>query len=142
MSDFILTEGDTVLFEPTFGPAVVAVRPGTLSATGRATLHGSKKYAVLGDEKQVAVPGCTYTTASQPVPGVGTLKIMALGADQQTQKMKLDGKPIIMKGSKFQAVFEVQAPAKTPPPANAPDPVPMHQGTGSFITQNTLFKAT
>lgn len=141
MGDFILMEGDTVQFDPTFGIAVVAVVPGKLTGSGPATLQ-QKKVCVAGDELQVAVAGCTYTTAAHAIPGTGTLKILALGGDQKATKTNSGGKPILLKGSKFQAKFEVQNPAKQPPPANTPDPTPIHAGTGQFITQNGIFQAT
>lgn len=141
MADFILMEGDTVQFDPTFGMAVVVVQPGKLTGSGPATLQ-QKKFCVAGDEAQVAVPGCMYTTSVHAIPGTGTLKIAALGGDQKATKTNSGGKPILLKGTKFQAKFEVQNPAKQPPPTNTPDPTPMHAGTGQFITQNGIFQAT
>ena len=141
MGDFILMEGDTVQFDPTFGIAVVVVHPGKLTGSSAATLQ-QKKICVVGDELQVAVVGCTYTTSVHAIPGTGTLKIAALGEDQKAAEMKFSGKPVLLKGSKFQAKFEVQNPAKQPPPANTPDPTPMHAGPGQFITQNNSFQVT
>jgi hypothetical protein len=34
MSDFILTTSDQVMFNPTFGQAIVTVRPGNLIGSG------------------------------------------------------------------------------------------------------------
>lgn len=139
MGDFILAEGDKAIFDPAFGAAVVVVRPGDVKATGPATL-GEKKLCVAGDEALVAVPGCVYTTASHSIPGQGTLKILALGGDQTAQKTSSGGKPVLLKGSKFQAKLEVQGPAKTP--SGVPDPAPMHAGTGSFVTMNAKLQGT
>lgn len=139
MSDFILTDGDTVQFEATFGVAVVTGAPGRLTGSGPATLQ-QKKVCVAGDETQVAVAG-TYTTAAHAIPGTGTLKISALGGDQKATKTNSGGKPILLKGGKFQAKFEVQIPAQQLP-SNESDKTQIYEGTGQFITQNGIFVAT
>lgn len=143
MPDVVLLDGDQVMFQPTFGAAVVAVRPGRLRASGPATA-GGKKMCVDGDEKQVEVPGCTYLTPQFSIPGVGTLKIASLGGDQKAKKTKTGGKAVLVKGSTFTARFEVQSPAKQPmgsaPPT--PDPLPQYSGSGTFVTTNMKFQAT
>ena len=141
MSDFILIDGDKANFNPTFGLAIVVVRPGDLKASGKATLKG-KKVCIDGDEKNVSVPGCMYTTPTYSVPGTGTLKIAALGADQKAQKTNSVGKSVLLKGSIFTARFEVQSPAQLPPPASTPDATPLYSGTGTFITTNTKWQGT
>lgn len=144
MGDSILMTGDKALFDPTFGVAVVAVQPGQLAGSGPATITG-KPLCVAGDESKVLVPGCTYTTATHAVPGVGTLKIAMLGGDQKAAKTNSGGKPVLLRGSAFTASFEVQDPAKQIPPSGGPpvpDPTPMYSGTGKFITTNTLFQGT
>lgn len=141
MSDFILVEGDKANFNPSFGAAIVVVRPGDLKGSGKSTLKG-KKVCIDGDEKKVSVPGCTYMTPQYSIPGVGTLKIAALGGDQKAKKTKSAGKPVLLKGSTFTAKFEVQSPAKMPPPASTPDATPLYSGTGTFITTNTKWNAT
>jgi Contractile injection system spike tip protein len=141
MSDLILTTGDQAMFEPTFGPAMVAVQPGVLNGSGPHTANG-KPICVLGDEKKVMVPGCTYISGAFSVPGVGMLKIQSVAPNQQTMKSTLKGKPILMKGMKFIAMFQVTAPAQMPPPISTPDPMVMYPGQGSFITTNVKCKAT
>lgn len=141
MSDFVLLEGDKANFNPPFGAAVVVVRPGDLQGSGKATLKG-KKVCIDGDEKKVSVPGCTYITPQYSIAGVGTLKIAALGGDQKAKKTNSAGKPVLLKGSTFTAKFEVQSPAKMPPPVSTPDATPQYSGTGTFITTNTKWKAT
>ena len=74
MEDWILVDGDTVLFVPSFGVATVVVQPGTLKGSGPSTYAG-KKACVDGDEGDVSVPGCMYTTPQYSIPGSGTLKI-------------------------------------------------------------------
>jgi len=140
--DYILLTGDTVFFDPAVGAAIVTdLKSGTLQGSSTASYDG-KKICLDGDEKKVMVPGCPYTAGAFSVPGTGTLKIESLAGDQKAQKTQFDGKAAMLKGSKFNAVFEVVAPAQAPPPASTPDPMPRHSGgTGSFVTTNTKWTA-
>lgn len=144
MGDFILIEGDKASFLPNFGAAIVIVQPGDLKASGPATLSG-KKVCVDGDESKVSVPGCTYMTPQYSIPGTGTLKIASLAGNQKAKKTSTGGKPVLLKGGSFTAKFEVQNPAKQPPPgpgAPIPDATPQYSGSGSFITTNSQFKGS
>lgn len=144
MPDFILIDGDKANFLPNFGAAVVVVKPGDLKGSGPATLNG-KKICVDGDEKNVAVPGCVYVTPQYSIPGTGTLKIAALAGNQKAKKTKTGGKVMLLKGGNFTAKFEVQNPAKQPPPgpgAPIPDPNPKYSGNGTFITTNSKFQGS
>jgi hypothetical protein len=139
MSDYVILDGDQAVFIPAFGAAVVVVRPGRMMATGMTSLMG-KKICLKGDETKVMIPGCVYTTPVYSIPGVGTLKINALGGNQTSKKTKSGGKEVIVKGSTFTAVFEVQTPAQQPGPPPVPDATPQYSGNGNFITTNTKFK--
>lgn len=140
MPDFILIDGDIALFQPNFGPAVVTVQPGKLHGSGPATCYG-KPVCVQGDESGVQVPGCPYISGAFVTPGSGTLKISALGSDQMARKIASGEKPVLLKGSSFQAVFEVQSPAINP--LGVPDPMPQYLGgSGQFITTNTQYRAS
>ena len=144
MPDYILIDGDQALFLPNFGAAIVVVRPGDLRASGPAT-RGGKRVCADGDERQVAVPGCTYITPQYSIPGNGTLKIAALNGDQVARKTRTGGKPMLLKGSQFTAKFEVQSPALQPPPGPGPpipDATPEYLGSGMFITTNYKFRGT
>ena len=144
MSDLILIEGDKAMFVPTFGPAIVVVKPGDLKASGPATLNG-KKVCVDGDETKVSVPGCVYMTPQYSIPGTGTLKISALAGNQKAKKTNSGNKPVLLKGESFAARFEVQNPAKQPPPGPGspiPDPTPQYSGTGMFVSMNIKFTGT
>ena len=144
MPDYVLIEGDLAVFLPTFGAATVIVRPGQMKGSGTVTWDG-KNLCVDGDEKQLAVPGCSYFTPVYSIPGVGTLKIAALAANQQAKHALANGKAVLLKGGQFTAKFEVQAPAQQPPPAPGP-PIPdsmrTYSGLGSFTTFNTNYQAT
>ena len=142
MSDFILIDGDLVMFMPAFGPATVIPLPGKLQGSGPGTCNG-KKMCVDGDEKKVSVPGCVYTTPTFPIPGSGTLKIAALSDNQKATKTKTGGKVVLLKGSNFTATLEVQSPAQQPTPAGpVPDATTQYSGMGMFNTMNGKFQGT
>lgn len=144
MPDLVLIEGDRVVFMPVFGNALVVVQPGSLEASGPATLN-DKKICIDGDEKKLSVPGCSYMAPPYVIPGSGTLKIAELGHDQKARKAKTGGKAMLLRGSKFTATFEVQSPAKQPPSGAGPpipDATPQYLGQGMFITNNVRFRVT
>jgi hypothetical protein len=138
MTDIIIIDSDNALFMPVFGMAVVVVRPGKLTGSGKTTVSG-KKICLAGDEKKVEVLGCMYVTPQFVIPGSGTLKIAALDAGQLSKTTKDSGKKIILKGSAFTAKFEVQSPAKDS--ALNPDPLSQYSGSGNFISTNIKVKA-
>lgn len=142
MADFVLIDGDQVIFMPAFGAAIVVVQPGQTKGSGPSTM-GGKKVCVEGDEQQVSVPGCMYSAPPFVTPGTGTLKIAALAPDQKAQHTQSGGKKVLLKGGQFTAKFEVQSPAMNPvPPSPVPDPVPQYSGQGLFVTNNTKYSAT
>jgi hypothetical protein len=133
-SDFVIRTGDQATFNPTFGTALVVVQPGTITGSGRAGLEGPIA-CVVGDEATVVVPGVTYVAPPFATPGIGTLTIAALGADQIATVTKFLQKPAILKGTLFTARFSVTAPAINPN-SGVPDPVPVYPGTGQFMSNN------
>lgn len=142
MLDIMLQDGDLAQFMPAFGPAVVVVRPGRMSGSGPAKIKG-KPICVVGDEMRLQVPGCNYVSGPHVIPGVGTLKITSLAPNQRSMKLKIKGKPAILKGMMFTARFEVQSPAQQPTPAGpVPDPVPIYMGQGNFISTNVQVKGS
>jgi hypothetical protein len=140
MSDHVLIDGDKANFIPNFGEAPVVVQPGTLIASGPATVNGTK-VCVAGDETSVSVNACTYTTPSHPEPGSGTLRITQLAANQTAQKTRSGKTVVLLVGSSFKATFTVQTPAmlQRPPLSPDTDKTPQYSGTGTFTTQNTKF---
>lgn len=130
---FAIKDGDVVVFMPNFGTALVTPIPTKISSSSTSTSVLDGKICLEGDERDVESPGCLYVAPPYLVPGVGTLKIMKLGADQTSKKATIEGKKIILQGSVFQAIFEVQTPAQVPV-ACTPDPVPQYPGgVGMFI---------
>jgi len=144
VSDFILIDNDLVMFLPVFGVATVVVRPGNMKASGPAMFTG-KKLCIDGDETQVEVPGCMYVAPPHVIPGTGTLKIAALAPNQKAIKTKSGSKLVLLKGSQFDARFEVQSPAQQPPPgpgAPIPDAMVQYEGKGMFLAMNLKFRGT
>lgn len=142
MADFILITGDKAMFNPTFGQAIVTVRPGDLIGTGKDKIN-QKLVCVDGDEKKVIVPGCPYMTPQYSIPGVGMLSIESLAGNQKAKKVKSGGKPVLLKGASFKAKFQVMVPAQQPSvPSPIPDATPQYSGTGTFITTNMKVKGT
>ncbi|NER93769.1 MAG: hypothetical protein F6J86_07990 [Symploca sp. SIO1B1] len=142
MSDSILLTGDLAMFNPTFGQAIVTVRPGNLAGTGKQKVNG-RIVCVAGDEKKVIVPGCPYITPQYSIPGMGILSIESLAGNQKAKKTKSGGKPVLLKGGSFKAKFQVATPAQQPSPSGTiPDATPQYSGSGTFITTNLVTKGT
>jgi hypothetical protein len=144
MSDLIIVNGDTVNFLPTYGAAIVVPIPTTIAGTASKTKVTGKAACLEGDEKNVQSAGCMYMAGAYVIPGTGTLKIDKLNSDQLSTKTKIEGKKVILKGSMFDAVFEVQSPAQQP---TAGGPVPdatskYSGGKGMFVPSNTKVYAT
>jgi hypothetical protein len=146
--DFIVVDQTMVNFLPMFPPAIVTPIPTVIKSSAAKVKVVMKKACLKGDEKSVESKGCMYLNpAGYPIPGMGTLKVDKLASDQLTTKVKAEGKPFILKGKFFDAVFEVMMPAmQLPPPAmgGAPDSKPKYQqGKGMFLeVTNLKVKAT
>jgi hypothetical protein len=76
------------------------------------------------------------------IPGTGKLSVTLKDANK-TSTTKDDGdKKMLLKGSTFDAKFEVQSPAQQPSPSGTiPDSTSSYSGTAQFISTNTLSKA-
>ena len=138
MGDIIIVDGDIVTFNAAFGIATITPIPGTMSGSGDATVGGSA-VCLEGDEGNVSVT-TAYLTSSHSVPGAGTLTIDSLGSDQLSSTTK-NGSKLILKGSTFNAKFEVSAPAQTTSSPPVTDTTTSYTGTGSFTSMNTTVKA-
>ncbi len=139
MTDCILAEGDQVLFEPLFTPAMVIILPGVLMASNSVTLN-SRRICVVDDIQQVQVPGCPYTSSAFSIPGVGILTIEELAQDQQGH-VKVNSQQVLLEGMEFQAKFQVLTPAQIPPPAGGTDPISDYEGKGRFLNSNFTVKS-
>ena len=140
MADYILIDGDTVNFDSSFGAATVVVAPGTLTASGKASLNG-KMVCIEGDEDNVSVPGCNYIMGAY-LGGNGTLSIDSLGSDQTATKTNSDGTAVLLVGSQFTATFTEDTPAQTTSSPPQSDSASEYSGTGSFETTNTKWQGT
>ena|SRR5438477_8627813 len=118
---------------------MVVVAPGNMSGSTQFTIDGSVG-CVDGDEGKVSVLGCAYASPPFTVPGVGTLTIQALGADQTGKQTTSSQTAVILKGSTFTAQFTVTV--QTPPPGSSLDPVPQYTRTGQFVTTNLRVEGT
>jgi hypothetical protein len=139
--DFIILNGDMLqitLAPPTIAPPLMPPTP--LIASGFSTVNGMA-VCIEGDELpqslQAPVP---YTCPPFVVPGMGTVAV-TLAPTNKTSISSDGGKPMLLKGSSFQATFTVTVPAQMPPPVSTPDPVAQKTGTAAFITTNVLAQA-
>lgn len=130
---FPIKDNDMVVFMPIYGNAIVVPIPTTISSSAESTEIGGAAPCLEGDEEDVESQGCVYIAPPYVIPGVGTLKISSLGDDQTTSDTKVEDKKVIIQGSLFQAVFEVQSPAMMPVTFTT-DPLSEHSGgVGMFV---------
>ena len=111
-----------------------------LYATVPVSALKNRKSPVPDGEGSVQVPGCMYISGAFSNPGTGTLKISALGSDQLARQTRSNGEPVLLKGSRFEAVFEVQSPATNN--SGGFDTTPQYSGSGQFVSANTNYKGT
>lgn len=140
-ADFIIKTGDMISITippPTIVPQLLAPVP--MVGTAATVLVSAMPTCVLGDELPPSIRGpLAYTSPPFVVPGTGTLKIILMPTNL-TIPTNTGGKPIIIKGATFQAIFTVQSKAVNPVSGSS-DPLAVKVGTAQFITSNTLTKA-
>ncbi|MBD2729683.1 hypothetical protein H6G96_26045 [Nostoc sp. FACHB-892] len=140
MLNYILTSGDRAMFNPIFGKATVIVPAAGVVLTGTGIPKvNNKEICIVGDEKRVIVPPCSYTSPPHITPGIGTLSIESLAANQIAIKVKSKRIAVLLKGTTFIAKFQVTTPAQTPTPPQ-PDLILQYFGTGYFTTTNMKVK--
>ena len=143
MSDFIIKSGDMIQITVT-PPAVVPQLAAPIPLIGSSTnlKIGGMAACLQGDELPAAIQGpLMYMSPPFVTPGTGTIKIVLLPTNLTT--MTQNGKPVLLKGATFQAIFTVQSPAMMPTPAGPqPDPVAVKPCTAQFITTNATIKAS
>ena len=141
-ADFIIRSGDMIQITippPAIVPMITAPVP--MVGTSK-DMCGNMPMCLQGDELPPTIRGpLPYTAPPFVTPGTGSLQIILLPTNL-TILTNNGGKPIIIKGATFQAIFNVQAPAMQPTPGGpVPDPLLVKPGTAQFITTNVLTKA-
>ena len=142
MSDFVVVNGDQVTFLPVFGAAfLISPPPGQIEGTGE-TVIGGEKVCIEGDEASVKVENVPYA-APPYVGGMGTIVIDSLDSSQFTEVMTSGGKPMVLMGkpTMIKAIFKVKVGGfDTQGVQDQTKEYP--NGMGTFISNNTKFKAT
>lgn len=144
MADIVIRTGDMVQItipEPAIVPQIEAPVPLTGSSTD-VTVVGTP-VCLQGDELPPEVRGpLVYTAPPFTIPGTGTLTLTLLPPNL-TRQTTNGGKPLLLKGGTFQAMFTVDSPATQPTPGGpVPDPVVEKPGTAQFISTNEIVKAS
>ncbi len=135
----ILTTGDMlqITVPP---PAIVpmAVAPIPLIGTGTSILIMGKPCCLEGDEVPPPLKApMPYTSPPYVTPGMGSFQII-LAPDNKSAKGQASNKAVLLKGTTFQAKFQVSSPAMMPTPAGPqPDPLMVKMCTAQFITTDT-----
>jgi hypothetical protein len=142
VGDIIIKTGDMIQITippPAIVPALMAPVP--LIGTGAQVLVSKQPVCLQGDELPPALRApLPYTAPPFVTPGMGTLTLILM-PNNMTQRT-VNGKPILIKGATFQAMFQVSAPAMQPTPAGPiPDPVVVKPGTAQFIPSTPTVNA-
>jgi hypothetical protein len=143
MGDFVIKNGDQIQITippPTVVPQLVAPVPLIGSSTD--VFVAGSPACLQGDElpPSIQVP-LQYMSPPYVTPGMGTIQII-LSPSNLTATTP-NGKPMLLKGQTFQAIFNVQSPAMMPTPGGPqPDPLMVKTGQAQFITTNTTVTAT
>ena len=143
MGDFIIKTGDQIQITvppPAIVPQLMAPVPLTGSSTS--VQVGGSPACLQGDELPPAIQGpLMYTSPPFVTPGTGTIQIVLMPTNLTMTTQ--NGKPMLLKGATFQAIFNVMSPAMQPTPVGPiPDPVMVKPCTAQFITTNTTVQAS
>jgi hypothetical protein len=143
MGDFVIKTGDQIQINvppPAIVPQLLAPIPLTGSSTD--VMIAGSAACLQGDELPPSIQGpLTYTSPPYVTPGTGSIQIIL--APSNLTATTPNGKPMLLKGQTFQAMFQVQSPAMMPTPGGPqPDPLMMKTGTAQFITTNTTVTAS
>lgn len=140
-TNYIMIDANLALFFPPFTNALTVPLPGVLIASSQRVRVNKTPLCLAQDFHSVIVEGVVYISPPFVVPGEGEITIFQIAEDQYTKKVRCNGKPILLKGTIFQAKFTVQAKAKTPPPPSEQDPMPEYMGQGIFVNTNVTVRA-
>ena len=137
MGDFVIVTGDMIQVTvppPAIVPQLVAPVP--LRGTSTDTRILGQFVCLQGDELPISLQSpLTYTAPPFVTPGTGSLQILLQPANLRVQTS--NGKPMLLKGTTFQALFSVQSPAMQPTPGGpVPDALMVKTCTAQFITTN------
>ncbi|MHA1066699.1 hypothetical protein ACR9GP_22715 [Enterobacter ludwigii] len=138
MKSPVIVDGDTVQFNPQFGPRIIAVLLTTIPGRGHATV-GMKKVCIAGDEENVKL--VTSYTSGNYLNGTAEVTINPLNTGHLTNDIVSRSGMILQGQQPFDAKFKVTVPAINP--ANGtPDPGPTtSDGKGMFIASQTWVNA-
>jgi hypothetical protein len=142
-ADIVMRTGDLIqvtIPAPTIVPQLEVPNPLTGSSQD-VTVVGTSA-CLQGDELPPELRGpLTYTAPPFTTPGTGTLSLTLQPANL-TEKTTNGGKPLLLRGGTFQAMFTVDSPAVQPTPGGpVPDPELEKPGTARFISSNEIVKA-
>jgi hypothetical protein len=143
MADIILRTGDFI--EVTIPPPAIVTQleaPVPLVGSSTNVIVLGMPVCLQGDELPpvLRVP-LVYTAPPFSTPGMGTLTVTLLPANL-TVKTSNGGKPLLLKGQTFPAMFSADDPAMQPTPAGpVPDPLVEKEGTARFISSNETVTA-
>lgn len=143
MGDFILRTGDLlkVMIPPPVAVPMLVV-PVPLLGSGTNVLVEAMPVCLLGDElpSELKEP-LPYVEPPFTIPGTGRLTLTLRPANMTARTLR--GKPILIKGQQFPALFTVETPATQATPLGpVPDPVAVKPGTAEFITTNATVTAS
>ena len=143
MGDLVLRTGDLVritIDPPAIVPGLEA--PAPLTGSGGVVRAGGMSVCLQGDElPELLREPLAYTAPPFSVPGTGTLTLTLLPSNL-TAITRSAGKPLLIRGGAFTALFTVEEPAmQTTPAGPVPDPVAEKPGTAQFITTNETVRA-
>jgi len=143
MGDVILRTADFIQVTIP-APAVVAILEAPVALVGSSTnvIVIGMPVCLQGDELPpvLRVP-LIYTAPPFTIPGTGTLTVTLLPPNL-TRQTTNGGKPLLIKGGTFPAMFTVGEPAMAPTAAGpVPDEVVEKPGTARFISSNQTVTA-
>lgn len=116
---------------PWVAPSLSAPIP--LNGTGATVIVEGQPVCLVGDERlpPILTSPIPYTAPGFTVPGTVTLSTIVIQPNLTTTVM-VAGKPAILKGTTFKAMFTVASPAVNES-SGVPDPVAMKTATCQFV---------